>query len=218
MLIRRETPADVGAIRAVHASAFGDPRQPARIPAEVGLVDALRASDAWLPELSLVAEGDDRSLHGHVVCSRGWVDGVPALGLGPLGVRADLHRHGIGSALMHTVLGAGDVHGEPLVALLGDPGYYRRFGFRPGHEYGVTPPVAEWAPNFQVRTLTTYTPTLRGPFRYAQPFAGVWSTAAPGRRSPMLVAHGSGLPPGVCAGQRAAGADRSGIGGCVTGS
>jgi putative acetyltransferase len=82
VLIRREGPADVGVIRAVHASTFGDLPRTAEIPVEVGLVDALRTSDAWLPELSLVAQGSAGSVVGHVVCSRGWVGSTPTLGLG----------------------------------------------------------------------------------------------------------------------------------------
>jgi putative acetyltransferase len=170
MLIRRELPADVEAIRAVHTSAFADPAHPDRAPVEVGLVDALRTSDAWLPELSLVATGPAGEITGHVVCSRAHVAAAPALGLGPLGVRAELHGEGIGAALMHAVLGAADALDEPLVVLLGHPEYYPRFGFRPAGEYGITPPVPEWAPAFQVRTLTTYDPSMRGPFTYARPF------------------------------------------------
>jgi putative acetyltransferase len=72
--------------------------------------------------------------------------------------------------LLHAVLGAADARGEAVVVLLGHPGYYPRFGFELAERFGVTPPVAEWAPHFQLRTLTNYTPALRGPFTYAQPF------------------------------------------------
>ena len=43
---------------------------------------------------------------------------------GPLSVRPDRQRRGVGSALMHAVLGAADALGEPLVALLGSTAYY----------------------------------------------------------------------------------------------
>lgn len=71
---------------------------------------------------------------------------------------------------MHAVLGAAEALDEPLVALLGDPAYYCRFGFRLGEEYGITPPVAEWQPHFQVRPLAAYSPSLRGAFTYPEPF------------------------------------------------
>jgi putative acetyltransferase len=174
MLIRREVPADRDAVAGVLSAAFRAPGFRDALaadvePAETGLVDALRASPEWIPALALVAE-DAGVITGHVVCTRGWVDGRPAVGLGPLAVTPDRQRAGTGSALMHAVLGAADALGEPLVALLGDPGYYHRFGFRPAAQLGVAPPVPDWAPYFQVRPLAAYTPELRGTFRYASPF------------------------------------------------
>jgi putative acetyltransferase len=60
--------------------------------------------------------------------------------------------------------------GEPLVALLGDPGYYCRFGFELSTVYQITPPRPEWQPHFQVRVLSEYQPRLRGTFTYPEPF------------------------------------------------
>ncbi|WP_188989618.1 GNAT family N-acetyltransferase [Saccharopolyspora thermophila] len=169
MLIRREAPADLGAIRAVHTAAFATSEHPDRVPVEVGLVDALRDGDAWLPELSLVAEVNG-AVAGHVVCTRAHVGTTPVLALGPIGVLPEVQREGIGAALMHAVLGGADALGEPLVGLLGHLDYYPRFGFEPAFRYGVTPPVPEWASHFQVRTLATYQPSIRGEFAYAKPF------------------------------------------------
>ena len=170
VLIRREEETDAGVIRAITAAAFARPDAPDHAPPEARLVDELRASAAWIPAASLVATGADGDVTGHVLCTRGHVGDVPVLALGPLSVRPDRQRTGVGSALMHAVLGAGDALGEPLVALLGDPGYYGRFGFRLGRDYQITPPVADWQPHFQVRVLTAYRPSVRGPFRYAEPF------------------------------------------------
>ena len=63
-----------------------------------------------------------------------------------------------------------DALGEPLVALLGEPAYYGRFGFEPSHRYGIQPPDLGWGDYFQVRTLTAHDPGVRGVFRYAAPF------------------------------------------------
>jgi len=71
---------------------------------------------------------------------------------------------------MHSVLGAADALGEPLVALLGSPAYYGRFGFRTGTELGILPPDPSWGEYFQIRTLTSYEVRVRGTFRYAEPF------------------------------------------------
>ncbi|MEB3368450.1 GNAT family N-acetyltransferase [Saccharopolyspora mangrovi] len=172
MLIRPETSADLTAIRRVHAAAFADAENPQRLPAEVGLVDALRGSAAWLPALSLVAEHSGEVV-GHVVCTRAHIGDVPVLALGPIGVVPDSQRAGIGSALMHAVLGAADALAEPLVALLGHLEYYPRFGFEPAANFGITPPVPEWASHFQVRPLAAHDPAVRGEFAYAAPFMEV---------------------------------------------
>ena len=170
MLIRREGPADAGAIRAITAAAFARRGTPGPAPPEVRLIDELRESEAWIPALSLVAVEPDGEVTGHVLGTRGHVGDVPVLALGPVAVRPGRQRAGVGSALMHAVLGAGDALGEPLVALLGDPSYYRRFGFRPSLEYAIVPPVASWQPHFQVRLLAAYQSSVRGTFRYAEPF------------------------------------------------
>ncbi|WP_030817024.1 GNAT family N-acetyltransferase [Streptomyces sp. NRRL F-2799] len=168
MLIRREAPADEPAVRAVTADAFAKQETP--VPVEVGLLDRLRTCGAWLPELSLVAIGDQGEIAGHVVCTRGHVGTHPVLALGPLSVHPKHQHRGVGLALVHSVLGAADATGEPLVALLGNPAYYSRFGFRAGTQYGITPPDPGWGDHFQVRTLTAYEPALRGAFAYPEPF------------------------------------------------
>jgi putative acetyltransferase len=162
MIVQREVPGQESAIHAVTLAAFGRPM-------EADLVDALRADQGWLPALSLVAVVDGAVI-GHVACTRARVDGRPVLGLGPLSVHPDHQQRGVGSALVHAVLGGADALGEPLVVLLGDPRYYTRFGFRLAAEFGINPPVAEWAPHFQARTLATYHAGLRGDFAYATPF------------------------------------------------
>ncbi|OPF78116.1 N-acetyltransferase [Streptomyces antioxidans] len=179
MLIRRETRSDIDAVRAVTSAAFAksdtsDASHGSHPPApvEATLLDALRVCDGWLPALSFVATGDRGEVIGHVVCTRGHVgsDLALALGLGPLSVHPAHQGRGVGLALVHAVLGAADAFGESLVALLGSPAYYGRFGFRSATEYGITAPDPAWGEYFQVRTLTAYQPTVKGPFQYAEPF------------------------------------------------
>jgi putative acetyltransferase len=170
VLVRREGPDDVDAVRAVVGAAFPAPDGAAE-PVEVGLLDALRTDPGWLPAFSLVAADPSGEVVGHVVATRGDVDGHPALGLGPIAVRPDRQGRGVGTALVHAVLGAAEARDEVLVALLGEPAYYGRFGFRPATEHGVTSPDAGWGGYFQVRALTRETP--RGTFRYAAPFAAL---------------------------------------------
>ena len=171
MLIRRETPNDAPAIAAVTTAAFAQgPEAPE--PVETSLLARLRTDEGWLPALSLVAV-DEGAVIGHVVCTRGYVGGTPALGLGPIGVRPDHQRRGVGHALMHAVLGAADATDEPLVALLGDPAFYGRFGFVTASELEIAAPDPAWGRHFQARALSACPPGLTGTFRYAAPFAEI---------------------------------------------
>lgn len=173
MLIRVEQPGDERRIREIQALAFRRPDAPDEEPVEAGLVDDLRRSDAWIPELSLVAVLDDE-LVGHVVCSRAHVlPDTPVLGLGPIGVLPDHQGNGIGRALVEAVLDAADTRGEPLVALLGSPAFYGRFGFVRSTDRQIAPPDDSWADHFQVRTLGSYDDVITGRFRYAAPFLGL---------------------------------------------
>ena len=163
MLVRRETPGDHDAVAAVHEAAFGGPAHPA-------LTDALRGGGHVDEALSLVAVDAGAGVVGHVVCSRGELAGSPAQGLGPIGVLPARQREGVGSALMHAVLGAADALGEPFVVLLGDPSYYGRFGFVAAAERGIEPPDPAWGAYFQVRTLSAWDDSIGGTFTYAPPF------------------------------------------------
>jgi putative acetyltransferase len=172
VLIQRETPEHVDAIRAVTAAAFAHPDR-SNPAVEARLVDELRACEGWLPALSVVALDGGGEVIGHVVCTRAWVGPEPALGLGPLSVHPQHQRRGVGSALVHAVLGAADALDEPVVVLLGSPTYYTRFGFVLAEEIGITPPDPAWRPHFQARTLAAFTPAVRGRFAYAEPFSRV---------------------------------------------
>ncbi|PPK67129.1 hypothetical protein CLV40_108126 [Actinokineospora auranticolor] len=70
---------------------------------------------------------------------------------------------------MHAVLGAADALGEPLVGLVGDPGFYHRFGFVPSRSMEIVAPDPSWGDYFQVRPLTQYD-GVTGCFSYASPF------------------------------------------------
>lgn len=169
MVIRREAVADRTIVDAVISAAFGRPGcdQP---PRETVLMRALRRDIGWIEALSLVAVRDEQII-GHVVCTRAWVGELATLGLGPISVLPDHQGQGVGHALMHAVVGAADATGEPLIALLGDPHFYGRFGFVAASQIGVAAPDAQWGPHFQVRTLTDRPSSVTGLFRYAAPFA-----------------------------------------------
>lgn len=176
MLLRLETPSDMPAVRRLVTEAFAvDPRTREPVegePVEVRLLDQLRASDAWIPRLSWVAV-DGEEVIGYAVCTRAQVSGTAVVCLGPIGVQPTLQRSGVGSALMHALLGASDALDVPLVGLLGDPAYYGRFGFRPSADLAILPPDPAWGDYFQVRALSAHSVGLAGAFAYSRAFDDV---------------------------------------------
>ena len=174
MLIRPETEPDHAAIRGVVVGAFGS-------DVEGDLVERIRSSPEYIPELSLVAEADDRIV-GHVMISgavvRGRAGDRPIVMLSPLAVAPDHQRRGVGGALVRTVCGLADECGEPLVVLEGSPAFYGRFGFVHSERHGLSIDLPGWAPPeaAQVRVLSSYDPTdtrLRGRVVYPAAFDGL---------------------------------------------
>jgi putative acetyltransferase len=174
VIVREQTAEDYEAIRHVYAEAFRRPRfrppqNPGSVPPEVGLFEALWEAGDAIPAFSFTALADN-GVVGHVTASRATVATDPVVAVGPIGVLPDHQGTGIGSALMEALLAAADAAEVPLVALLGAPEYYRRFGFRPARELGVTPPEPEWGDGFQVRPLKAYAESVAGRFQYASAF------------------------------------------------
>ena len=167
VILRRELPDDRAAIFAVHTAAFA--RSSEGDVAEAKLVDALRDDGDLIPALSVIAVINEEVV-GHVVCSRATLGGCASVGLGPLGVLPAYQRRGVGHALMHAVLAAADALAEPAVVLLGDPGYYRRFGFLLAQPLGILPTDPSWSKHLQVRPLSAWDDSLRGTFHYAPAF------------------------------------------------
>jgi putative acetyltransferase len=169
--IRPERVGDHRAIRDVVAAAF-------QSDAEADLVERIRASENFVPELSLVAD-DEGEIVGHVMLSYvSLVDGSARrriLSLAPLAVAPDRHKTGIGSALVREATERADDRGEPLVILEGSPVYYSRFGFEPCSNHGIELTVPDWAPPeaAQVLRLKSYDPAVRGRVVYPAAFEGL---------------------------------------------
>jgi putative acetyltransferase len=127
MLIRAERASDFLQISELIAAAFA--KHPFSKQTEVFIVRELRAAKALT--LSLVAEIDNRVV-GHIAFSpvefsdnaQGW------FGLGPIAVLPELQRQGVGTALLREGLRQLEELGAQGCVLVGDPGFYERFGFQ----------------------------------------------------------------------------------------
>jgi putative acetyltransferase len=166
---REERASDEAEIRRVVTAAFG-------APAEADLVEALRASDAWLPSLSLVAI-EDGVVVGHALFTRAAIETIdtrlPIVALAPVAVVPARQRHGIGGALIRAGLDAARTMGERIAIVLGHPGYYPRFGFEPAVPRGITSVFAQGAHESAFMALALQPGALdgiRGRAEYAAAF------------------------------------------------
>lgn len=137
--IEPERPGDADQISRLTTAAFAP--MPFSDGDEARVIEDLREAGALT--LSLVALGPDGELVGHVAFSPVRIDGRPGdwYGLGPVSVVMELQRRGVGSALINTGLDRLRALRASGCVLLGDPDYYRRFGFLsdPGLTYRGEP-------------------------------------------------------------------------------
>lgn len=160
--LRPEQHGDEDAIHALIEAAFRDMKM--SDGGEPDLVRQLRASGSLA--LSLVAE-NDRRIVGHIAFSpvaiedgtKGW------FGLGPVTALPRLQRQGIGSALIRRGIADLRVADAQGIVVLGEPGYYERFGFEHRSELRLPGPPPEY---FQAMLLAGEWP--RGAVRYAPAF------------------------------------------------
>ena len=159
MIVRLETTRDVVAVRAVEEAAFLQ-------SAEAQLVEDLR--DAGDSVFSLVAvEGE--AVIGHAMFSRLKAP-FPALALAPVAVRPERQRMGVGSRLIREGIARSEAAGWSGIFVLGDPVFYRRFGFDVGKASGFISPYA--GPHWMALPLgRNELPTSTGSIQHAPAFA-----------------------------------------------
>lgn len=163
--IRREQDGDESAIAQVIGQAFAEAEW--SDGNEARIVERLR--DGLELEGSHVAVTPSGSLVGYVAFSPVAIDGRSCgwYGLGPLAVLPDWQRRGIGAALVEA--GLEDLRRVDAAGcvVLGEPGYYARFGFT--HDPALTYPAAFAPAYFQRLVLRGAAP--RGVVSYSAAFA-----------------------------------------------
>ncbi|MED1172256.1 N-acetyltransferase [Bacillus inaquosorum] len=107
------------------------------------LVNRIRKSDAFIPELSLVAL-NGKEIVGHILLSKiKIVDGdnaVDSLALAPVSVAPEYQRKGIGSQLIHVALKKAKELSYRSAIVLGHKDYYPKFGFKPASLWNIKAP------------------------------------------------------------------------------
>lgn len=138
MIIRQENKNDYDIIYQLVQTAFETAK--VKDGHEQDLVNKLRSSNKYIPELSLVAEKDGIII-GHIMLTRTFVENengkFEALYLAPVSVALEYRNQGIGSKLIQTSMKLAMDIGFKAVFLAGDPAYYHKFGFVPTIKYGI---------------------------------------------------------------------------------
>ena len=140
--IRQEMPHDYATVYELIREAFATVEESDH--GEQDLVERLRHSSSFIPELSLVAETDQGELVGHILLTRiRIINGAQAchsLAVAPLSVLPPWQQQGIGSALIREAHQRAAVLGYGSAVLLGHPDYYQRFGYLPAYRFGISFP------------------------------------------------------------------------------
>lgn len=137
MEIRQEAPADYAGVYALNQAAFEQ-------DLEAKLVEALRKSQAFIPELSIVAAMDEKIV-GHILFTKIKIRDeagrqYDSLALAPMAVRPDLQHKGIGRQLIQKGLDRARELGHQSVLVVGHESYYPKFGFVPARKWHIKAP------------------------------------------------------------------------------
>jgi putative acetyltransferase len=137
VIIRPEVPADRREIYEINTSAFGQED-------EARLVELLRESTAYIPELSLIATWNDK-LVGHILFSKISIvdknqNEYESLALAPMAVRPEFQNRGIGGRLIQSGLNKARELNYKSVIVAGHERYYPKFGFLPAETWNIKAP------------------------------------------------------------------------------
>ena len=141
IMIRQETQNDYGHTEDVVKEAFQDEEHSDH--KEQFLVARLRKTDAFIPELSLVAEMN-HEIVGHTMLTKLMIEDsereFDSLALAPVSVLPKYQNQGIGTRLIRESLKLAKEMGFQSVIVLGHDRYYPRFGFKPASVWGIKAP------------------------------------------------------------------------------
>ena len=136
---------------------------------EQNLIERIRHSSDYIPELSLVAVSGDIIL-GHIMFSRISVGQSEAIALAPLSVRTDWQRKGIGRLLVTAAHGLALKMGYSCSVVLGNPDYYSKFGYEKASNYGIIAPFDVPDEYYMVCTLDKNCDIPKGYVKYSDAF------------------------------------------------
>jgi predicted N-acetyltransferase YhbS len=172
IVIRTETPADFKEVHnlveiAFRTDEFSDHR-------EHLLVERLRKSEAFVPELSVVAE-KEKVIAGHILLTkifiRNELESFSSLALAPVAVLPEFQNQGIGGKLINYAHAKAADLGFTSVVVLGHADYYPRFGYKRADLFGIKLPFEAPAENIMaVELIPGALKKVSGVVEYAEEF------------------------------------------------
>lgn len=131
IIIRRETPTDYAAVENLTREAFWNVYRPGCL--EHYVVHVLRSDPAFVPELDLVMERDGQII-GHIMYMNAKIvadDGrdIPMMTFGPISIRPDLQRKGLGKQLLDCSMERAREMGAGALCIEGNIDFYGKSGF-----------------------------------------------------------------------------------------
>lgn len=137
---------------------------------EHNLVNRLRDGEAFVKELSLVAE-DNGKIVGHILLTKIKIGNNEALALAPLAVPPNYQKSGIGSKLIIESHKRAKELGYRSIIVLGYSDYYSRFGYKPASRWGIKAPFEVPDENFMaVELIEDGLKDISGTVNYAKEF------------------------------------------------
>ena len=136
---------------------------------EQELVNKLRNSSNFIPELSLVAEKDNKIV-GYILFTKVKIGKRTELALVPLAVLPEFQKQGIGKKLIQKGHEIAKKLGYSYIVVLGSENYYPKFGYIPAINYNIKPPFDVPSKNFMAIKLTEEKEKISGIVEYAKEF------------------------------------------------
>ena len=153
--LRTERPEDYPRVEILTREAFWNVYAPGC--SEHYLVHIMRDSADFIPELDVVALADGKIVgnimytHSAICIPNG--ERFPIITFGPISVLPEYQSRGIGGALIEKTKKMAKDLGYQAIAIVGDPEYYKRFGFVSGESKGVRTADGKFAAALQVCEL-----------------------------------------------------------------
>lgn len=150
IIIRQETTEDVNEVYQVVKKAFENAEHSDHD--EHNLVNRLRTSSKFIPELSLVAE-DNGNIVGHILFTEIKVGDDTLIALAPVAVIPEMQNKGIGKLLIIEGHKIASQLGYKGSVVLGHETYYPKFGYKKASQYGIQAPFEVPDENFMALEL-----------------------------------------------------------------